>query len=364
MNPVIPAPVPVPLPAPFWLLEFLLVFTFILHLIPMNLLLGGGILVAISSRLGRADSHHRELAHRCSHVMPAVTAFTITLGVAPLLFLQVIYGQLFYTSSVLMAWSWLGVIFLLMLGYYGIYWFNLQHEELGTRAFWVMLVSAVLFIHISLIFTQNMTFMLRPQEFYDTFLRHRTGAYLGLFDAMTIARWLHFIVAGVATSGLAIALGARYWRKEGGRAADWAAWAESYGTRWFLAATGAELFVGVAFLMTLPPNTRSLFFGGSTTATVLLGASILFAILALGLASFTPRFAALAILVTISLMAILRHIVRVATLAPHFDPRTLPVSPQWPIFVFFAILLVAGLAVVVWMLIKFFRPTSSAASAD
>lgn len=42
MNPVIPAPVPIPLPAPPWLVQILLVFTYILHVLPMNLLVGGG----------------------------------------------------------------------------------------------------------------------------------------------------------------------------------------------------------------------------------------------------------------------------------------------------------------------------------
>ena len=34
---IIPDPDPIPLPAPYWLLKFLLVLTFILHIIAMNL---------------------------------------------------------------------------------------------------------------------------------------------------------------------------------------------------------------------------------------------------------------------------------------------------------------------------------------
>jgi len=134
MTPVIPAPVPVPLPAPAWLLEFLLVFTFILHLLPMNFLLGGVVMVSVSSFLGRNDAKHREFARRAGGALPPVVAFAITLGVAPLLFLQLVYGQFFYASSVLMAWFWLAVVLLVMLGYYGVYWYNMQQEELGRRA--------------------------------------------------------------------------------------------------------------------------------------------------------------------------------------------------------------------------------------
>ena len=134
MNPVIPGPVPVPLPAPPGLLEFLLVFTFILHLLAMDFLLGGVIILAISGFLGRRDSRHHELTRRVARALPPVTAFTITLGVAPLLFLQLVYGQLFYTSSVLMAWYWLAVVLLVLLGYYGVYWYHLQHDPLGPKA--------------------------------------------------------------------------------------------------------------------------------------------------------------------------------------------------------------------------------------
>src|SRR5262245_50672909 len=121
MIPVIPDADPAGLPAPVWLLKLLLVVTFALHLVPMNLALGGGMVAVWSSLRARgragadaaeADSH-RALAAGLAKLLPVATAFTITLGIAPLLFLQVLYGQLFYTSSVLMAWSWLAVIVLL-----------------------------------------------------------------------------------------------------------------------------------------------------------------------------------------------------------------------------------------------------------
>ncbi|MBI1941150.1 MAG: hypothetical protein HYS33_06550, partial [Acidobacteria bacterium] len=267
MNPVIPAPVPVPLPAPPWLLELLLVFTFILHLLPMNLLMGGTAMLAVSSYLGRANGRHRELTRRVSRVMPPVVAFTITLGVAPLLFLQLLYGQLFYTSSVLMAWAWLAVVLLLMLGYYGVYWFSLQQEELGARAFWVVLVTAIIFLHIMMIFVQNMSLLERPQDFYTEFMARSVGGYLGSFDVLTLARFMHFLVASFAVAGLGVALVAGAWKAE---APEFAAWARRYGVKWFVAGTGVQFLVGVWFLFVQPTEIRSKFLGGDTLATALL----------------------------------------------------------------------------------------------
>jgi hypothetical protein len=223
MNPVIPAPVPVPLPAPPWLLQFLLVFTFILHAVAMNFLLGGTVILTVSSFLGRRDSRHRDLARRVSGAMPSVAAFTITLGVAPLLFLQLVYGQLYYTSSALMAWYWLAVVLLVMLGYYGIYWYQMKQDELGPKAGWVMLATAILFVLVASLFSKNMTAMLHPENFYSLFLGGKVGNIFGAVSLLNVARLAHFLVAALAVAGLGIALLARRWQSESPELADWGA---------------------------------------------------------------------------------------------------------------------------------------------
>ena len=53
--------------------------------------------------------------------LPVMIALGINMGVPPLLFLQVVYGNLFYSSSVLMAVYWILIIPLLILAYYGTY---------------------------------------------------------------------------------------------------------------------------------------------------------------------------------------------------------------------------------------------------
>jgi hypothetical protein len=362
MNPVIPAPVAVPLPAPVGLLHFLLVFTFVLHLLAMNFLVGGGTVVTISSFLGRRDRKHGEFTRRVSRVLPAVVAFTITLGVAPLLFLQLVYGQLFYTSSVLMAWFWLGVVFLVLLGYYGVYWFNMQHEELGQRAPWVLLATVALFFFVAFTFTQNMTAMLRPQDFYSRYLAHEVGATLGPVTGASLSRFMHFLVASVAVGGLAVALLSRAWRQE---APELAGWARNYGVKWFMVGTGLQFFIGFWFLLSLPQEVRGLFLGGDLVATTILGAAIALAVLALASAPKSLLLSSIALVGTISLMAVVRHLVRIASLRhylPYFDVHAMPVQGQWPVFVLFVVLLLAGLATVGWMLYVFFRPTVRPAS--
>jgi hypothetical protein len=360
MNPVIPAPVPVPLPAPAWLPEFLLVFTFILHLLAMNFLLGGAIILTVSSFLGRRDSKHHDLTRRVSRAMPSVTAFTITLGVAPLLFLQLVYGQLFYTSSDLMAWYWLAVVLLVLLGYYGVYWYQMQHNELGPKAVWVILGTALLFLLVAFVFTQNMTAMLHPENFYSLFVKGKVGTILGSVTLVNLARLTHFIVAALAVAGLGVALLSHLWQKE---SPEFASWGRRYGVTWFMGGTLVQFLVGLWFLFSLPAETRQAL-AADKLAVVLLVLAIALALLALLTAPKSLLASSVAILGTISLMAIMRHWLRNAFLGPYFDPQSLAVRGQWAVFSIFVVLLLAGLATVAWMLYVFFRPFATGAASS
>jgi hypothetical protein len=247
-----------------------------------------------------------------------------------------------------------------MLGYYGIYWFSMQQEELGGRGFWVILVTAIIFLHIMMIFVQNMSLLERPQDFYPRFLAGSVGTYLGSLDALTLARFLHMLVASLAVAGLGLALVAGVWRAE---APELAAWARRYGVKWFLAGTGVQFVVGIWFLLAQPAEIRDRFLGGDTLATALLAIAIVLAVLSMLAAPRSLAASCFAIVGTISLMAVIRHLVRLERLRPHFDAHTLPVEGQWVVFGIFAILLVAGLATVGWMLHKFFRSTSSSSTS-
>jgi hypothetical protein len=360
MNPVIPAPVPVPLPAPSWLLEFLLVFTFILHVIAMNFLLGGAIILTVSSFLGRRDSKHHELTRRVSRAMPSVAAFTITLGVAPLLFLQLVYGQLFYTSSDLMAWYWLAVVLMVMLGYYGVYWYQMRYDELGPKAGWVMLATAILFILVASVFTQNMTAMLHPENFYSLFMGGKVGSIFGSVTLVNVLRLAHFVMAALAVSGLGVALLSQRWKKESPELANWGA---RCGVSWFMGGTLAQFLVGLCFLFSLPAEIRQALVVDKLAVGILVLALAL-ALLALVIAPKSLLTSSAAILGTISLMAVMRHWLRRATLGSYFDPHSLAVRSQWVVFSIFVVLLLAGLGTVGWMLYVFFRPSAARAATS
>jgi hypothetical protein len=93
MQVPIPSVNPLPLPGPIWLFTALLLVVFMLHLVAMNAALGGGLWAVWNYLRGRHSGHEysRQLANELAGMLPIFLAFTVTLGVAALLFVQVLY---------------------------------------------------------------------------------------------------------------------------------------------------------------------------------------------------------------------------------------------------------------------------------
>lgn len=354
MNPTIPDPDPLGLPAPLGLLKFLLVFTFILHLIPMNLVLGGGFLALASQLRAKESKNHKELARVLTRILPIAVAFTITLGVAPLLFLQVAYGQAFYTSSVLMAWPWLAIIGLIILGYYGYYWLAFQLERLGARAAWVLLATVAIFALVGFIFTNNMVLMLTSEKWYAMYTADNRGLHWNFDDPTVIPRFLHFVVASLAFAGLAVAILGRFKEKTSPELGNWM---RGYGAGWFIGATLVQFGSGLWFLFSLPERVRTLFLGGSTLDTGVLIVAVVSALAAIATVGRKLWLGGGLIALTIALMAVIRHRVRSAYLDPHLRLEQLLVEPQTTVFLIFGVLLIGGLALIGWMLWRFANAT-------
>ena len=355
----IPTPDPIPLPASGTLLEILLVGTFALHLIPMNLVLGGGILALWSAFRAHGHPHHARLARWWANLFPVAVALTITSGVAPLLFLQVLYGPFFFSSSILMAWPWLGIIPLLLLAYYGFYWYSLQFEALGRRGALVAAGSAACVTAIGFLFSNNLVLMLQPEKWRALHATGWPGLAWNASDPAVLPRFVHFFAAALAVAGFAVLLlGVQRRRSD----PNFGQWATRLGARWFVGATVAQLLVGPWFLFSLPEPVRGAFLGGRTAETTVLALGI-----GLGLAAIVlvlarrPREAAVALAATLVLMAVVRDRVRAGYLAPHYSPQALQVEPQTAAVVLFFLLLVLGLATVGWMLSRLFRSAGTRA---
>lgn len=358
-QPIMPAVDPLPLPAPYWIFKILLVLTFILHIVVMNLMFGGA-MIALVARFRSAGENYARLAADIGKKIPTLVAATVTLGVAPLLFSQVIYGQMLYTSSLVMAWPWMLVILLLTLAYYGFYLIAFSKNQKSVVLSWIGLISVFFIFLIGFFYTNNFSLMLRPEKWAAIYHGDTTGWNLNWGDSTLIPRYLHFFFASLAVGSFLIVLtGLFRWKKE----PDYAKFLVTHGGKWFLYTTMVQILIGVWFLLALPRTQMKLFMGGNMLATILFLIALVGAIVALfamsrGLRKEDPRPGVkLAIGLTsivVVAMAIMRDILRDSFLAPYFKGSALATKTQWDVLILFLVLFLGGVFVWYLMIKKYF----------
>ncbi len=350
--PIMPGPDPAGLPAPLWILKFLSVFTLTLHLLAMSLLVGGVTMMALAGRRRSSDDVAGRMFSYLARALPTTMSMTITLGVAPLLFVQVIYGQAFYASSVLMAWPWLAIVPLVMAAYYGLYICQFRPQWLGGRETVVAWISAITILIVGFLFSNNWSLMLAPGVWKELYTQGISGLNMNAGDPSLWPRYLHVIVGAFGVGGLGVMMLARLVR---GRDEELASAMEGSGRRWFLIATGLQLVIGFWFLFALPERIHKSFIGGNMVDSGVLAAGILLAFVAMAVVRRMPMAAAALTGVVVFLMVAVRHRVRQLALAPDLQVNTLAVNPQWALLMTFVVVLLAGLITVGWMVLAFAR---------
>ena len=366
---LIPALDPNPLPAPYWVFKLLLVVTFFLHIVAMNFMLGGAVLALVSKwRSGDRENGNRvffDVARKLPSLLPA----TITLGIAPLLFVQVLYGQFFYTSSIIIAWPWFLVLVFLTLAYYGFYLASFQSGQHAGKAGGVMLSSVILIFLIGFVYSNNLTLSQSPSRWGGKYFADPAGWNLNLSEPTLIPRFLHFMVAAVAVGGLfLIFVALANWKRDG----EYARQVLQFGGKAFMYATMAQLVVGVVFLASLPRDMRMLYMGDNSLATILLLVGVAGGIGAIFLMSDALRkenvrvaafYVPGIIGVVILSMSVMRDILRDAYLKPYFHPEQFVVKTQWSVFPLFLVLFLAG--VILWLvMLKRYGLFSGTKAAD
>lgn len=345
MDPARLIPAAEAIPSPWGWFEALLIVTFALHMLFMNLSVGS----AIIAFFGRLTGRHGDLAHELGHRAPTFLALTINFGVAPLLFVQILYGQFLYTSSVLMAWWWLSAIGAVIIGYYGLYVHDAKFDSIPGLSRLALFASLAFLLYTGFLLSNNMTLMLRP-EAWTAYLDNPRGSLLNLSDATLWPRYVHAILAAPAVAGLYAAL-----LGEKKRRPDWV----DHGMLWFTRLTMVQILVGCWMLLAQPRAVLLAFMGRDLLATGILALGVLMGLAALlaGLRKRTMLAVGLTVL-TVLLMAVTRGQVRLLTLAPYFSPASLPVANEISPLVMFVATLAVGLAAIAYML-KVYAKTAS-----
>lgn len=345
MNEFLPTPDSIPV-AWGWF-QFLLLLTFPLHLLAMNAMVGSTGIALIQHFKG--GELRKSLAHRIAIALPLVIAFAVNFGVAPLLFVQVLYGHFIYTSSILMGLFWIFVIPLLIVAYYGAYLYDFRFEKLGKLGPWILLVVLVLMVIIGYFFSNNMLMMTLPDQFAGYF-DHMGGDMLVSGNRMFLPRFLHMMVSAFAVGGLFVAILGTFGKDKNPELTEHAG---CVGMRTFAYLTMFNILLGVWFLLAIPRETMMLFMGQNMLATVFFTMGLVLTIVVI-VTAMKKKVWLTTILTVILLyvMSFMRAYMRTDFLDERFTLDQLKVIPEYSPLILFLVTLVVGLAGVAWLIHK------------
>lgn len=342
---LIPSPDTIPV---HWVwFKILLLITFMAHILLMNIMLGSAIIAFFSGLKKSPDSSMISLQKEISEKSTFVIAFTINFGVAPLLFLQVLYGNFFYTSSILMAAYWLSIILMLIIAYYSAYIYKFKFEELAFARKYFIGLTVLLLTITAFFYTNNMTLMLSPGA-WTKYFAEPSGTILNLSDPTLFPRFIHFVTASVAISGLFIAITWQKKKKNGATDADLNI---KIGMKYFFYATLFQVLTGTWFIISLPGDIMLLFMGKDGIGTTVFLAGLIAAVVSL-VYGFKNRVwpATWSAIVTVFFMVIMRDMVRTAFLKPYFAVEKLKVIYQYSPMIMFVASLIIGIAAIAYII--------------
>lgn len=168
-------PFGLPRPTAFYLT--LLVLTFALSQALMHYVLAGSLHVAWTMLFpGKEDIPRDELplAATLRDWMPFYLSAAITAGVAPLLFMQIVYPRSFYSANLLLWWRWMLVVPVLIVAFYLLYLIksSMMLEWHRAARGTVGLATAGCFVFVGFCFTANHLLGNRENDWPDVY---RTG---------------------------------------------------------------------------------------------------------------------------------------------------------------------------------------------
>jgi hypothetical protein len=354
-TPSVPSPDPLGYPVPTWIMQALSYLTLTLHLSAVHFTVGGALLLLWAHLRKRPG--HDEIVHFFGSGLPLGVSYIITLGIPPLLFVQVMYGQLFYASSVLVGAFWIQVIPAVLLAYAGLYYHKLKRGNRPHLQGTVVAVCALLLMYVGYIYTNNLTLSMSPEKWMGLYARAPGGGVLHHGEPTVHPRYLLFLSSAFAVAGLALiwrgVFLARWGLGEAGRRS------RLLGFRAFLLSPVLWVIAGIGVYLARPEDVQSLLSDGGVT-WILIALGVASAVVAVSFAHLAvdecrlaySLISSLGMVMVTGCLVILRDLVRLRVLGGHWDSSTIPVRAQWGMFALFVVTLAAGVVLLVVLGVK------------
>ncbi|WP_394828784.1 c-type cytochrome [Pendulispora albinea] len=196
----VPRDIPLPLPVNGHALELLLIAAFIAHILFVNLMVGGSILVLAFEIRGAKNPDYDRLARALASTVTVNKSLAVVLGVAPLLLLNLLYTIHFYTANTLTGTAWILLIptiatTFLLLYLHKYTWDRLR--DLKWLHIGIQAMAVVLFLFIPLVFLTNVNLMMFPEHWTNV-----RGFLSALVLPNVFPRYFHFLCASLILTSL------------------------------------------------------------------------------------------------------------------------------------------------------------------
>jgi cytochrome c len=196
----VPKDIPLPLPLPEWLLVTLLVVSFLMHIVFINLMIGGSLVALWSQWRGLKDKKYDQFAHEVAKTITVNKSLAVVLGVAPLLSINTLYTIYFYSANALTGLAWILIVPLVIIAFLLTYlhkftWEKMEHSRRAHIG--ILLLAVGIFLFIPLIFLTNVNLMMFPDKW----------SYVkGFLSALTLPnvfpRYFEFLGACLSVTGV------------------------------------------------------------------------------------------------------------------------------------------------------------------
>ncbi len=144
--------------------------TLVVHVLFMNYAIAGTLYVAAAAVAGRYSGRSAmgstgSLSMVVRDWLPSAVSAAITAGIAPLLFIQIVYQKAFYTANLLLFNRWMAILPVLIIAIYLMYLLKAKHlvTTRATKAA-VGVGAAALMVYVTLAFVENHLVSLAPSS--------------------------------------------------------------------------------------------------------------------------------------------------------------------------------------------------------
>jgi len=322
------------LPGPVWLLTLLHLVTLTVHFLAMNFLVGGVVAVLF----GRFEDRWRDPTVKAFlDLFPAAMAATVTFGVAPLLFLQVIYHRQVYAASIVSGWFWLMIPLAAIFSYYFLYAAAFSKAEGAGRKGICLALALLGLITISLVYSSIFSMAENPDLVASLYAANQSGFALNTEVGSWIFRWLHMVLGALTVGGFFVGLLGRDNPP-----------AFSVGKTFYLYGMAAAALFGFIYMFTfgdvLAPFMRHPASWFLWVSVILSGVSVHF--------FFKRKFVVSGTMLLVSMagMVVARHTVRLLRLGDRLEVAEVPVRSQWDVFGLFLVCFLAAIGLIAYMI--------------